>query len=378
MVMPFWSVVGAFAGLLLTVVLNPVLYRAGVLTGWQQGDGTVATLFKNTVDFYFSLGIGLSLAVAAIGIWALVQSVRRARAQKLANAEVYQIPPERGDIPNWIVIAMYLVSCSIYIAVSGYLIDWHRGVMTVLLVYALVYTPLVSFVTARLEGLCGQALSIPLAREAGMILSGYQGLKIWFLPIPMANYGEETLFYRQAELTGTRFWSIWKADLILIPFILVCSIFFANFIWSMGPVPSSAYPYAEKIWELQAMNQSLVYSSTMGQSEFSRFSQAIKPEVIGAGFALGTVGYAALSAGGLPVLLVYGFVKGVGQTLPHSLILTFLGACLGRYYFRPRFGDRWLAIIPVVTAGFSCGMGLISMLCIGVQFLTSAVTTMLY
>jgi hypothetical protein len=378
MVMPFWAVVGSFIGLIATVVINPALYRAGILSSWQHGDGTVTTLFKNTVDFYFSLGIGLSMAVAAIGIWALVQSVRRARAKRLSQTNVYAIPKDRGDIPNWAVLTVYLISCSIYIGISGYLIEWHRGVMTVLLIYALIYTPLVSFVTARLEGLCGQALSIPLAREAGMILSGYQGLKIWFLPIPMANYGEETLFYRQAELTGTRFWSIWKADLILVPFILICSIFFANFIWSMGPVPSSAYPYADKIWDLQAMNQSLIYSSTTGQSEFSQFRQAINPWYIGTGFALGATAYATFSAVGLPVLLVYGFVQGMGQSLPHSLLLTFIGACMGRYYFRPRFGDRWLQVIPVVTAGFSCGMGLISMSCIGIQFLTSAVTTSQY
>ena len=338
----------------------------------------ITTLFKNTVDFYFSFGVGLSLAVAVIGFASVFSKYRRSKHNQLSKAEAYSIPPDRGDIPDWAVIAVYLCSCFLYIGISGMLIDWHKGVMIVLCLYAFVYTPIISYVTARLEGICGQALNIPLTREAGMILSGYQGLKIWFLPIPVANYGEETVFYRQAELTGTRFWSIWKADLILVPFILGCSIFFANFIWSMGPVPSSAYPYTEKVWELQAMNQALIYSSTTGQREFSQFNQALNPWYIGAGFALGTVGYAAMSVAGLPVLIAYGFIKGFSQSLPHALILMFIGGCLGRFYFKPMMGKRWLQTIPVVTAGFSCGMGLISMLCIGIQFLGSSVTSLPY
>ncbi len=388
MVMPYWSVVGAFAAVVGIYLLNPVLYDAGVLHSWRPGDDTIVTSFRNTIDFYFSFNIGLALAIALIGLLSIYQSVRRARHKAKAAADPNHDTADteadqaarvaRGHIPDWAILAVYLFSCCVYIGVSGYLIEWHRGVMTVLLVYAFVYTPLVSYVTARLEGLCGQALSIPLAREAGMILSGYQGLKIWFLPIPIGNFGEDTVFYRQAELTGTRFGSIWKADLVLVPFILVCSILFANFIWSMGPVPSQAYPYAEKIWELQAMNQSLVYSSTTGDREFSQFYRAISPGYIASGAAVGLCGYAALAVTGGPVLLLYGFAKGVGQTLPHSLILTFVGACLGRFYFRPRFGQRWLQVIPVVTAGFSCGMGLISMFCIGIQFLCSAVTVTTY
>ena len=47
---------------------------------------------------------------------------------------------------------------------------------------------------------------VALAREAGVILSGYQGLAVWFLPMPMQNFGDnETVQYRQSELTGTRF-----------------------------------------------------------------------------------------------------------------------------------------------------------------------------
>lgn len=382
MVMPFWAVIGSALGLLATFVANPLLYEAGMLTQWREGDDTIITLFKNDVDFYLSFTIGLSLAIAVAGVWSMVSSVRRARASKEARDAYLGPPPGRGDIPNKWIIGIYLCSASIYIATSAWLLYItdgyvHKGVMAVLLFYAFFYTPIISYVTARLEGICGQAFHIPLVREAGFILSGYHGLAVWFLPIPLQNYGDnETIQYRQAELTGTKFWSLWKADLVLVPLILVSSILFMNFIWSLAPVPSEAYPYAEKIWDLNALKQTLMYSATMG--EFSQFQKAFKPWVVLAGFGIGSSLFGVLSLAGAPVLLVYGAVRGLNQTLPHSMFLLLLGALLGRYYFQKRFGKMWRQYIPVVLAGFTCGMGLISMFCIGVLFLSKAVFQLSY
>jgi hypothetical protein len=376
MVMPWWAVVGGFIGLVGTFIANPLLYRGGILTTWQPGDGIVETVYKNTIDFYFSFGIGLSLAVACIGFYSVWQSVRRHKATKELREERLGPPPGRGDIPNWAIILTYLTYVSVYIGLSGWLIDWHRGVMIVLCFYGLVYTPIISYVTARLEGLCGQVVALPLVREIGFILSGYKGLKIWFLPIPLSNYGEDTVFYRQAELTGTRFWSIWKADLLLVPFILLSSILFANFIWSLAPIPSAAYPFAQKMWEFNALNTTLTWGATM--DDFSPFYKAINLLYIGIGSLVGLISYAVLAVFGAPILLVYGFIRGMGQSMPHAMILQFLGALLGRFYFYPRWGARWRQTIPIVTAGFGCGMGLIAMFCIGITFLSKAVFQLTY
>jgi hypothetical protein len=376
MVMPWWAVVGGFIGLVGTFIANPLLYRGGILTTWQPGDGIVETVYKNTIDFYFSFGIGLSLAVACIGFYSVWQSVRRHKATKELREERLGPPPGRGDIPNWAIILTYLTYVSVYIGLSGWLIDWHRGVMIVLCFYGLVYTPIISYVTARLEGLCGQVVALPLVREIGFILSGYKGLKIWFLPIPLSNYGEDTVFYRQAELTGTRFWSIWKADLLLVPFILLSSILFANFIWSLAPIPSAAYPFAQKMWEFNALNTTLTWGATM--DDFSPFYKAINLLYIGIGSLVGLISYAVLAVFGAPILLVYGFIRGMGQSMPHAMILQFLGALLGRFYFQRRWGARWRQTIPIVTAGFGCGMGLIAMFCIGITFLSKAVFQLTY
>ncbi len=371
MVMPFWAVLGSFLGVVFTIVVNPFLYGAGILSEWRPGDGTIVTLYKNTIDFYFSFSVGLSLAVALIGFYSVWSSVKRSKAGQTVQDELLGAPPGRGDIPNWGILSFYFGYVSLYILLSGWLIDWHRGVMIVLCFYGLVYTPVMSYVTARLEGMCGQAVNLPLVREAGFILSGYEGLKIWFLPIPLSNYGSDTVFYRQAELTGTRFWSVWKADFFLVPFILVCSIVFANFIWSLAPIPSAAYPFAQRMWEFQALNQTITWGATM--DEFSPFYKALNLLYIGAGSVAGLLTYIILAVFGAPILLAYGFVRGLNQTMPHSMFLMFFGALIGRFHFQKKFGPQWRKMIPVISAGFGCGMGLIAMLCVGITFLSQSI-----
>ena len=146
----------------------------------------------------------------------------------------------------------------------------------------------------------------------------------------------------------------------------------------MAPIPSQAYPFTEKMWELNAMKQALVYSATVGEGQFSEFRTALNGWYILAGAGVGTAGYAVLSTLGLPVLLYYGFVRGMNSALPHTMLPAFFGACLGRFYFQRKFGKMWRQYIPVIFAGFSCGMGLVSMLCIGFTFLRRAVFNLIY
>jgi len=378
MVMPFFGMLGSFVGLLVTVVANPLLYQAGVLNSWRSGDDTIWTLFKNNVDFYFSFQIGLGIAIALVGIVQVVRSLRRARANREERASTAP-PPGRGDIRGVVVILCYFAVTAIYIGASVALLVWDEGgwndnvqrVFYVLLGLGLVYTPLISYVTARLEGMVGQVVEIPMIRQGAMILSGYKGVACWFLPLPVANYGRMTVFYRQCELTGTKFTSIWKAKVILYPIILLSSILFMNFIWKLDQIPSSAYPYAQKMWKLQAANQCIMLSSTLG--DYSMFEEAFNWTYLGAGTVFGGVLFGLMSLVGAPVMLTYGVVRGLGQSLPHAVIPQFIGALIGHFYFRKRLGLKWRQYIPVVAAGFSCGMGLITTLGVGITFLSKAV-----
>ena len=374
MVLPFFAVVGTFSGLIVTFIANPVLYEVGILQSWIPGDNTVQTVFKNNVDFYLSFQIGVSLAVAYFGIREVFKLIGRQRKASAEKGFMHHwnstVPEGRGDIRPSLIFYCYIVVTFIYIGVCGYLIDWHPGVMIVLVFFGFIYTPLISYVTARLEGIAGQIVEIPMIKEASFILSGYTGVAIWFLPVPVANFGQMTVLYRQAELTGTKFSSIWKAVLFLFPVIIVSGMLFASFIWGLAEVPSVSYPFAETMWELMALNRSIIYSSTLG--EYSIFEDALNFSYIGAGGFFGILLFMIMSGLGAPVFLTYGVVRGLGQSLPHIIIPEFIGALLGRYYFQKRLGLKWRQYIPVVVAGYACGLGLITTVCVGFRFLSKA------
>ena len=46
---------------------------------------------------------------------------------------------------------------------------------------------------------------------------GYQGIEIWYAPIPIHNYGEATVNFRQIELTGTSIRGVIKAEIVVSP-----------------------------------------------------------------------------------------------------------------------------------------------------------------
>jgi len=379
MTLPFWSMVGSFVGLMFTFVMNPILYLAGRMPTWNEGDTTVVTLFANNVDFYFSFQIGISLAIAVFGIWIAFRTMRKGRENAGARRRAEEVKAHaaaRGHIPDALVLATYAFACTAYILMCGWLIDWHRGVMVVLLFFAFLYTPLISYVTARLEGLAGQVIEIPFITEISFILSGYTGAKIWFLPIPKANYGVQVVSYKQAELLGCKFGSVWKAQLLLFPIIILSSLFFSSFIWSLAEIPSAVYPYTEKIWDLTAKNTCLVYSATLG--EYSQFSEALGWGRFLAGFGSAGAVMGLLGWFGAPTMLFFGVVRGLGQTAPHTVIPNFLGALIGKFYFERRYKREWRKMIPVVSSGFFVGTGLISILSVGFVFLAKAVSTVAY
>jgi len=370
MVLPFWAVIGGLVGLIITMIINPVLYNNGILTSWHQGMGTVETIFANNFDFYMSFGIGLGLSIGIIGLWQVVKSFwGPAQKNRGSLKDLLHPPPGRGDFDFKIAIGIYVFSTIAYIILCTILVPTFPWIF--FLVYGFVYTPVISYITARMEGIAGQFVSLPLVREASFIAGakyfGYQGIEIWYAPIPIHNYGEATVNFRQIELTGTSLRGIIKAEFIVFPVVMVASLLFSQFIWRLAPIPSASYPYAQELWHLQALNTLLMQSSTLEGN--SLFYQALSGTTVASGIGFGLVTYAILTIFGLPVLLIYGIVRGLGQSAPHGLILEVIGALLGRFFFLKRYGKQWRQYAPVLLAGFSCGMGLTGMFAMGITLI---------
>ncbi|MFN2354122.1 MAG: peptide transporter [Desulfopila sp.] len=378
MVIPFWAVIGGLIGLIITIVLNPILYSKGILHRWHPGMETVDTVFANNFDFYMSFGIGLGLAIGCIGVWSVVHSFRQAQDGKTAWSDLFNPPAGRGDFNFWISIAIYFFSTLAYVGLCVLLVPNFPWIF--FLAYGFIYTPVISYITARMEGIAGQFVSLPLVREASFIAGarffGYQGIEIWYAPIPIHNYGEATVQFREIELTGTSIRGIIKAEIIVFPIVMVASLLFSQFIWRLAPIPSSSYPYAQEMWHLQALNTLLMQTSTLEGN--SLFYQALNGSTVFSGLLFGVVMYGILSFFGLPVLLIYGVVRGLGQSTPHGMILEVAGALLGRYYFFKRYGKMWRQYAPVLLAGFSCGMGLTGMLAMGFALILKSLGHMAY
>ncbi|MBN1675582.1 MAG: peptide transporter [Kiritimatiellae bacterium] len=386
MVKPFGAMLGAFVGLIVTLIANPILHHAGILKGWEPGIGAIATIRSNIMDFYFSFHLGLLLAVAGIGFLTVFTSFRKKKREmdeagrpKVEWSRLFKPGVDRGDIPIWLAICIYLFSTTVYVSLGYWLVNYRstlyglRFPLWLLLFYGFVYTPLISYVSTRMEGMVGMFVNIPFVREATFILSGYKGAAIWFCPIPMHNYGAQAVQFRTTELTGARFTSLLKAEFIIFPIMIAGTFMFSQFIWQIDNVPSELFPWANEFWELQAFQKGLIWSATLPGEVHTPFQEAFKPEVILIALGMAVVLYAVLRHFSLPVFLVYGLIYGLDQSLPHAILPQFLGALIGRYGCRKWFGERWPKYRVVFLAGFTAGIGLITMLSLGFVLMSKSV-----
>ena len=391
MVLPFWAVIGGGIGVLATMIINPVLYRHGILTNWQPGMDVLDTIYANNVDFYLAFGIGLTVAVALISLGQvfrpLIRMIRSSGGvRELSRREVgvekkpsawqrlFTNNVKRGDFSIFIALGIYVFSTASWIGISTWLIDGFPWKFFVC--YAVLYTPLISYAAAKLEGIAGQTVALPYIREAAFILSGYRGVQIWFAPVPMVNYGIQANNFRVLELTGTKVKSIVKTQLITVPIIIIASLLFSQLFWKMAEVPSDAYPFAQKMWDLTAKLNCLTFSSTMEGG--SLFFEALKPKWLTLGVSFGVGLYAILAALGLPTLVLFGMVRGLCQGMPAGIPFEVIGALIGRFYFRKKFGDIWMKYVLVIGAGYACGMGLVAMVGMALAILNKMMAPLLF
>lgn len=370
-VLPFWVVMGRFvAGVLGRLILNPILYRTGVLQMWEPGMDYIETGLANQFDFWLSFRIGTAVAVAVLGIYAAASRMIASRKERAATTVNTLAPPKgRGDIPVIIALLFYVAKTSWMILLCHWLVP--KFPVWILIAFGFGYTPFMSYISARLNGLTGHRIGIPYVREATFVLSGYKGVDIWFAPVPMGDAGQGAAHFREVELTGTKFTSIFKAQLTMLPLAVVASLLFWSFLYKISDIPED-YPFAMRFWPRDATVRAFWMTATTTGNAF--FMKAIKWRYIGAGAGYGLILYPILRLVGAPTLFVYGTIQGVVGD-PAMAFPQFVGAILGRYYMQKVFGrTNWREYTPVLAAGFACGMGLVSMGCVAIRLIAKAVT----
>ena len=377
-VLPFWIVVGSFAAaFLVNILVNPVLYAYDVLHTWEPGMSAIPTQIANSFDFWLSFSIGGAVLVAVMGFAMVGKTLWTLRGVK-REGDDGGLPKGRGDIPIPLALGIWAISTLGFVVLVWYLVPEFPWWISAF--FGFVWTPIYSYIGARMIGLTGspQGASFPYLREGSFYLSGYQGAAVWFAPIPLFQWGYEAAAFKQLELTRTHFGSIVKLAGVTLLIMFVCSFIFWSFIWKLGPIPSSAYPYVQKFWPFHATMQAFWAKSTLAEGGNELIRSIIRWEYVLTG-ALGSAGI----LGGLallrwPVALFYGFIGGVGAW-PHFLLPNFIGALLGRYHLQKRFGEaRWRAYAPILLAGYSCGMGLVGMSSIALALISKAVSSIVF
>ena len=385
MVLPFWAVMGTAAAIFLTMFLNPVLYKTGILHTWQPGMDTINTMYANSIDFWWSAGLGIMLGLALVSIIQTIISVRRAQKRKrdsmpgeAVSGSLFStagLPKGRGDFNIWIAVALYVVCSVITLSLCWILLPNFRYMTWLLALLVFIYNPLISYVSARILGIAGQPVDIPFVREGLIVLSGYKGADIWAAPIPITNYGGAAQGFRTMELLGVRFWSMVKAQAFTLPLIVIVSFVFWSYIWRSAPIPSARFPYVQKTWELGSRSTILMFTSTTGsEGGQTMFQKAFSWKYLSAGATACVAAFGLMSWLRLPTMAIYGFVRGIGG-IPHAFVLEVVGALIAKFYLHKRFGKKkFLQAAPVLLAGYFTGTGLVGMLGASIALITSAVS----
>ena len=384
LVLPYWVVVGGFvASMVKNFILNPIFYHAGIIYRWEPGMSFIPTTVAIDFDFWLSARIGAAITVALISFYSIGRTIMTGR-QEIEERATDSLDPEkvgagsgRGDLPMWIPITAWAATNIVAVIVVKILVPEFPWYITAF--FGFVFTPIISYITAKMTGISGTAAgaNFPYVREGAIYLSGYKGCAVWFAPMPMWYSGHLSQTFRELVLTRTKFISLIKLEVAKFVILLFFSFVFWTLIWRMTQIPSSAYPFVQKMWPYYATMSSLWISSTLPGANNLMLEIVTLPKILAAAGATMAI-YIPLAIFKAPISFFYGLIGGFAG-LPNGFILPFIGAQLNRFYFYRKFGEKtWKQYAPILLAGYACGMGLIAMSSIAVSLVMKSVSSVVF
>lgn len=261
---------------------------------------------------------------------------------------------ERGFFPISVILLMYFGASGLSVLIFHLFVPdfpiWLAALASIGLTFVngIVYT--------RMLGEAATYYAFPYYWQGTVTMMNYPKIDAFFLQPTIGGGLTPTWVQaiRTAQLTETRPMDFFKAFLIAFAAYTFFSLIYANFFWSMAPIPSSVYPWTLAYWPVRATTESMWYTRQIGS----------RPEIIGYAFiliiALGILGQAFTKLTSLP-FNVLALVTGATSTwIPPMAVSMLIGGLVGNYVLKRYMGERnWNEHRSVIVAGAAAGEGMI-------------------
>jgi hypothetical protein len=247
--------------------------------------------------------------------------------------------------------------------------------------FALTWSALFSLIDQRAVGTTGYRVDPPYVREGMIISMRPKNINVWFAPWPVP-LGSSTWVqnFKTAELVNCAPRSLILAYLLAYPVGMLANLVFVSIFWSIAPIPSAVYPYAEIVLPVWANNLCIWISAALPNA--SAGTRQLVGQLFNVPWMLGTFGiFTAIFVIGRIFkrvrLSVIGLAVGMVMPLPFAVSL-FVGGMVAQYV-RYKTGPEWFAVNRnIIVAGLAVGEGVVIGLFAAIAALSNSLIALPY
>lgn len=346
-VIPTPVVIGMFIGSFGRFFIgNWLLYSYGIsewAKRWVPGMSFTRIYQDSTLYFWLNPLIGVAFAIAIIPLiirWKVMASSLKALLG--LKGEVAK-KHERISGPPVSKLWMFILFLSLPAAIAYDLYLVPDFPLWPLILYEIVF-PFITLLSAgRSIAITGRGVGFPYINYLTIMISGYQKVDAWFLPLTLNPGTGWMQSMKVAQLTRTSITSWIKANVVAYPLALISGYLYMSLFWQMAPIPSELYPAPGIQWPINIMNH-LVW--------ITRPAKFFQPMTILYWF-LGFGAFMAVSEFiSLPVSTI-GIATGLGVPIP--IATTMLIGVMFKTVLSKILGKEW---IREYTTTLAAGLGL--------------------
>ncbi|MEM2058113.1 MAG: hypothetical protein QXO76_07690, partial [Thermoproteota archaeon] len=372
-VIPFdIAIAGLLSSLIVNLVINPFLYRQGLLPSLLPGAEISYTWQRSFMDFWMGPSIGLVIALALVPLVFHTGNLREVFKSMKDLEKIYNT----SRYMHFRFLMLEYVACSLgTVAITLFLCPDFLPYIWLLLLVSTLLPFILVFASARSTASGGISIEVPYIVETILWTLPYDKVDIWYAPFyaPRVTIGGPSAWWTDylyiAKYTETKFTSVFKGWFLALPLAWGLGIIYMTAMWNLAPIPSSFYPYTAKTYPIIAANIDMFVSK--------RVVTLINPMLIIGGFLSGAIIYFVSSYFKHPAILA-GVVGAVGGFIP-LVVAPFIGVIIGKTIGPKLLGiEKWNKYKFVIAAGILGGEGLAAGFAGLVNVISNAMLTLPY